>query len=114
MALTAATLVVNPSTGNTVSCAILARNVQFDDVENLTEKARNGKTRYMCNGSGFFVTADGDVVTNHHVVDGAEEVVVLWQGTAYRMRVVASDKERDLALLHPDEVKDDFSMDNSF
>ena len=114
MALTAATLVVNPSTGNTVSCAILARNVQFDDVENLTEKARNGKTRYMCNGSGFFVTADGDVVTNHHVVDGAEEVVVLWQGTAYRMRVVASDKERDLALLHPDEVKDDFSMDISF
>lgn len=114
MALTAATLVVNPSTGNTVSCAILARNVQFDDVENLTEKARNGKTRYMCNGSGFFVTADGDVVTNHHVVDGAEEVVVLWQGTAYRMRVVASDKEHDLALLHPDEVKDDFSMDISF
>lgn len=114
MALIAATLVVNPSTGRTVSCAILARDVKFEDIENLTEKARNGKTRYMCNGSGFFVTAEGDVVTNHHVVDGAEEVVVLWQGTAYRMRVIAIDKEHDLALLHPDEITDDFSKDIRF
>ncbi len=114
MALIAATLVVNPSTGRTVSCAILARDVKFEDIENLTEKARNGKTRYMSNGSGFFVTADGDVVTNHHVVDGAEEVVVLWQGTAYRMRVIAIDKEHDLALLHPDEITDDFSKDIRF
>lgn len=114
MALIATALVVNPSTGNMVPCAVLARDVKFDDIENLTEKARSGKTRYMCNGSGFFISADGDVITNHHVVDGAEEVAVLWQGTAYRMRVVASDKEHDLALLHPDGITDDFHRDISF
>ena len=47
MALIAATLVVNPSTGRTVSCAILARDVKFEDIENLTEKARNGKRRRL-------------------------------------------------------------------
>lgn len=114
MALIATFLVVNPSTGNTVPCAVVAHDVKFEDIENLTEKARNGKTRYMCNGSGFFVSTAGDVITNHHVVDGAEEVVVLWQGTAYRMRVVVSDKEHDLALLHPDGVVDDLNRDIRF
>ena len=114
IAFAAATFVVKPSTVTLVPGAILARDVKFDDIENLTEKARNGKTRYLCNGSGFFVSTDGDVVTNHHVVDGAEEVAVLWQGTAYRMRVVASDKEHDLALLHPDGITDDFHRDISF
>ena len=112
--LAAATLVVNPLSGKTASCAIIAHDVKFEDIENLTEKAKNGKTRYMCNGSGFFISDTGEVLTNHHVVDGAAEVVVLWQETAYKMRLVASDKKHDLALLRLDETADDFGTDIDF
>lgn len=103
-ALIAATLVVQPPTVKTVPSAILGRDVKFEDIETLTRKAKCGKTRFMCNGSGFFVSPDGDVLTNHHVIDGAEEIVAVWKGVAYRMHVAAVDKDHDLALLKLDVV----------
>jgi serine protease Do len=51
-------------------------------------------------GSGFIVEADGYIVTNHHVVDGAKTVeVTLVDGRSFTARVVGSDAETDLALL---------------
>jgi len=51
-------------------------------------------------GSGFFVSADGYVVTNHHVVDKAVKVeVVLDNGTAFEAKVIGKDAKTDLALL---------------
>lgn len=47
-------------------------------------------------GSGFYVSADGDLVTNAHVVQGCTEAVVVERGAA---RIVARDSRNDLALL---------------
>ncbi len=51
-------------------------------------------------GSGFVVSADGFIMTNAHVVDGADEVVVtLTDKREFKARVVGSDKRTDVALV---------------
>ena len=51
-------------------------------------------------GSGFIIAADGLVMTNAHVVEGADEVVVrLTDKREFKARVVGADKRTDVALL---------------
>ncbi|WP_374266974.1 DegQ family serine endoprotease [Zoogloea sp.] len=51
-------------------------------------------------GSGFIVSADGFVLTNAHVVDGANEVTVrLTDKREFKAKVVGVDKRTDVALL---------------
>jgi len=51
-------------------------------------------------GSGFIISADGYVLTNAHVVDGSDEVIVkLNDRREYRAKVVGSDKRTDVALI---------------
>lgn len=51
-------------------------------------------------GSGFIISADGYVLTNHHVVDGASEVTVkLTDRREFKAKVVGSDEQFDVALL---------------
>ena len=51
-------------------------------------------------GSGFIVDPAGYILTNEHVIDGAGRLtVVLDDGTRLTPQVVASDTERDIALL---------------
>ncbi|MGE0768848.1 MAG: Do family serine endopeptidase [Hyphomicrobiaceae bacterium] len=59
-------------------------------------------------GSGFFVSADGYIVTNNHVVNNAVEVeVVTDAGATYKARVIGTDAKTDLALIKV-EGKQDF------
>ena len=51
-------------------------------------------------GSGFIVSADGYLMTNHHVVDGADEVTVrLKDRREFKAKVIGSDPQSDVALL---------------
>lgn len=55
-------------------------------------------------GSGFFISADGYVVTNNHVIDGADEISVgLADGRSLSAEVVGTDVPTDLALLRVTE-----------
>jgi 2-alkenal reductase len=54
-------------------------------------------------GSGFIIDREGHIVTNNHVVEGAEEVqVTLYDGTIVSARVLGSDPHSDLAVLKID------------
>lgn len=54
-------------------------------------------------GSGVIVTADGYILTNHHVIDGAEQIKVeLKDNRTLAAKVIGSDPPSDLALLKID------------
>ena len=55
-------------------------------------------------GSGVIISADGYIVTNNHVVDGADELTVTLNENSkeYSARVVGADKSTDLALIKID------------
>ncbi len=54
----------------------------------------------MSMGSGFFISADGYIVTNNHVVEGAEKVLVrMSDRREFDAEVVGTDPRSDIALL---------------
>lgn len=54
-------------------------------------------------GSGFIIEEDGYILTNHHVVDGAAEIIVrMSDRSEYVAELVGSDQRSDLALLKID------------
>ncbi len=51
-------------------------------------------------GSGFIISADGYVMTNHHVVDGSEQITVtLADKREFSAKLIGSDQRTDVALL---------------
>jgi len=54
-------------------------------------------------GSGFFISSDGYVLTNNHVIEGARSITVITRdGKRYTAKVVGSDQLSDLAVLKVD------------
>jgi serine protease Do len=63
----------------------------------MPQQPRGGGTSF---GSGFIISADGYVLTNHHVVDGATEVIVhLTDRRELKAKVIGSDPTSDVAVL---------------
>lgn len=51
-------------------------------------------------GSGFIISADGLILTNHHVVQGADEITVkLTDGREFKGKVLGSDAKTDIAVV---------------
>jgi serine protease Do len=50
-------------------------------------------------GSGFFISEDGYICTNYHVVAGADKVLVRIKGKDYQAEVVGTDDRTDIALI---------------
>lgn len=64
------------------------------------ERGQAAPHRVQGQGSGFLVDAQGHIVTNNHVIDGASDVtVVMNDGTSLKAKVVGRDDKTDLALL---------------
>ncbi len=60
-------------------------------------------------GSGFVISADGYVVTNNHVIEGADEILIeFFEGGELPATVVGTDKNTDIALL---KVESDTPLD---
>ncbi len=59
-----------------------------------------GRPRGVSQGTGFIISADGYVLTNHHVVEGADTVrIKLSDRREFTAKVIGSDEQSDVALL---------------
>ena len=78
----------------------IARRVDPSVVMVINQVARGGRLHPKGLGSGVVLSSNGIIVTNYHVVQGANAlVVVLSNGRRYRARVVGVDPPTDLAVL---------------
>ena len=59
----------------------------------------NDKVVPAGSGSGFFVSSEGHVITNHHVIDGCNTTKVSFQGNQVDAQILAVDKMNDIAIL---------------
>ncbi|HEY8267770.1 MAG TPA: Do family serine endopeptidase [Xanthobacteraceae bacterium] len=75
----------------------------FGDQPNSPNSPMPRNRRVTGQGSGFFISADGFVVTNNHVIDKATTVeVIMDDGKVYTAKVLGRDQRTDLALLKID------------
>lgn len=72
----------------------------------LFEPRRMPERNAQSMGSGFIVSEDGYILTNNHVVDGADEILVrLIDRREFVAKVIGTDERSDLALLKIDETR---------
>lgn len=65
-----------------------------------TQKRKVQTPKREATGSGVIISSDGYIVTNNHVVDGADELTVtLHNNKEYSARIIGTDKTTDLALI---------------
>jgi Do/DeqQ family serine protease len=68
-----------------------------------TQKRQVQTPKRTATGSGVIISTDGYIVTNNHVVDGADELTVtLSDNKEYSARIIGTDKTTDLALIKID------------
>ena len=68
-----------------------------------TRKRQIQTPKRTATGSGVIISADGYIVTNNHVVEGADELTVtLSDSKEYSARIIGNDKTTDLALIKID------------
>jgi len=73
----------------------------FKDFEDRRRGGGNGgPRRSSALGSGFVISADGFIVTNNHVIDGADEIEIeFFSGETLAAKVIGTDKNTDIAVL---------------
>lgn len=98
-----------PSVVNIFTSKKISRNNQqfFDWFFNFANPQKrapdNDKAKPYSLGSGVILRADGYIVTNNHVIEGADQIEVAMQnGQTLKAKVIGSDSDTDLALLKVD------------
>ena len=61
------------------------------------------QTTSAASGSGFILTNDGYILTNHHVIEGSNSITVsTYDGSAYEAELIGYDQSNDIAVLKVD------------
>ncbi len=74
----------------------------FKDFQRPTERKASSL------GSGFIIKEDGTIITNNHVIDGADDILIKVNLKEYKAKVIGADPYMDIAVLKI-ETKDKFS-----
>jgi hypothetical protein len=77
-------------------------NTQETSPNNINKNNQNNDVIQASSGSGFAVSSDGYVITNNHVIEGCQEVIVHTKEKDIKTRIISSDRPNDLALLKGD------------
>ena len=109
--------VVNITTTTKVEAPVVPRGVvpegspfeelfrDFQNPNSPRQRPRNANAL----GSGFVISSDGFIVTNHHVINGADQITIEFNDGSFREAVVVgSDENIDIALL---KVKSETKLD---
>ncbi|MCH1484991.1 MAG: trypsin-like peptidase domain-containing protein [Flavobacteriaceae bacterium] len=68
---------------------------------------RAQKRPQMGSGSGVIVSSDGYIITNHHVIETAEEIQITTNDNqSYEAKIIGSDEQNDIALLKIESSED--------
>ena len=87
-----------PATGPMTPGQVYAKNVNAVVAVNTRIEDSNGVAEGS--SSGFIISADGYVVTNYHVIEGAKQVTVIPHGAEeMTAKVIGADATNDIALL---------------
>tara|TARA_E500000075_G_C6961625_1_gene305523 strand:+ start:144 stop:1394 length:1251 start_codon:yes stop_codon:yes gene_type:complete len=80
----------------------------FEDFFNFPFEERNPPERKIqSGGSGFIISSDGYVLTNHHVIEDASEITIsLNDRREFKAKLIGSDKKADVAVLKINSEKD--------
>ncbi|MBQ1436422.1 MAG: trypsin-like peptidase domain-containing protein [Ruminococcus sp.] len=98
----------NTSSGSAGTTSEIVKKTADSVVEIATEQLVRGSfaQQYVQQGagSGVIISEDGYIITNYHVIDGAQNIkVTLRDGTtSYNAALIGSDEENDIALLKVD------------
>jgi len=79
----------------------------LEELKQNIEKQLTNSEKLSSIGSGFIISKDGLIVTNHHVINNASKVNInLSDGSKYQAKILGFDKKTDLALLKINTKKD--------
>jgi S1-C subfamily serine protease len=85
------------------NCATTISKSDWSKIYSVKEKVKNMSK----SGTGFAISSNGLIVTNYHVIDGANSIKIRGVKsdfyTSYNAKVLISDKNNDLALLQIDD-----------
>ena len=94
-------ITINPADDSTtLANAVAAKTLSSVVSINVTTSDAEGV------GSGVILDTDGNILTNYHVVDGAQTISVSANGNSYDATVVGSDESSDLAVIKIDPGSD--------
>jgi len=102
---------ISPSVVNITTSALIAgpadempvvpEGSPFEDFfEDFNNRGDSGPQRSEALGSGFVISEDGFIVTNNHVIEGADEIMIeFFSGKKLPAKLVGTDTKTDIALL---------------
>ena len=87
--------------------SLTPREVYAENVHSVVGVCTSGTTNVWgqitatsCSGTGFIFSEDGYIITNHHVIEGADKITVTtYDDREYDAKLIGSDKDNDVALL---------------